>query len=162
MLGVENGLAHPTVSAGVNLPLRQIHLGSLAAAVQLFDLTPADGTWRVLGPERPRHRNGDLRDPRRCRRPQPVGLLVTGVPHVRASAWAFPRVRLTHAGHSWPTASERHRPVSASISSLLAKVRNDRPGPLRRHKWQIAHSEFMDAHRIGYRSRRGFGTGADW
>jgi hypothetical protein len=76
MLGVENGLAHPTVSARVNLPLRQIHLGSLAAAVQLFDLTPADGTWRVLGPERPRHRNGEFRDLRRCRRPPLVG----GVP----------------------------------------------------------------------------------
>ena len=50
-----------------------------------------------------------------------------------------------HAGHIQPTASERHRPVSASISSLLGSVRKDRPGPLRRQTWQMTHSVFMVA-----------------
>lgn len=64
------------------------------------------------------------------------------------------------AGHIHPTASERQRPVSASISSLSGNVRNDRPGPLRRQTWQMTHSEFMVRHRTEHRSRRGLGKGA--
>jgi hypothetical protein len=65
------------------------------------------------------------------------------------------------AGHIQPSASERHRPVSASISSLLGNVRNDRPGPLRRQTWQTTHSEFMVRNGTDHRSRRGLRTGAD-
>ena len=65
------------------------------------------------------------------------------------------------AGHIQPTASDRHRPVSASISSLLGNVRNDRPGPLRRQIWQMTHSEFMLRHGTDHRSRPGRRTGAD-
>jgi hypothetical protein len=65
------------------------------------------------------------------------------------------------AGHIQPTASERHRPVSASISSLLGIVRNDRPGPLRRQMWQMTHSEFMVRHRTEYESRAGVRWGAN-
>ena len=64
------------------------------------------------------------------------------------------------AGHIHPTASERQRPVSASISSLLGSVRNDRPGPFRRHAWQITHSAFMWRDGTGHRSRRGVDSGA--
>jgi hypothetical protein len=65
------------------------------------------------------------------------------------------------AGHIQPTASERHRPVSASISSLLGTVRNDRPGPLRRQTWQMTHSGFMVRNGTDHRSRPGIRTGAD-
>jgi hypothetical protein len=135
--------------------------------------------------ERPCHWSGELRYLRWLRRPpllshvppdsrlgagHDLGPLsgLRGVLHVRASAGAgagagaFPNVRLTHAGHIHPTASERHRPVSASISSLLGNVRNDRPGPLRRHAWQITHSGFMWRNGIVHGSRRGRRTGAGW
>jgi hypothetical protein len=60
-----------------------------------------------------------------------------------APSGAFSRVRRTQAGHIHPTASERQRPVSASISALFGNVRNDRPGPLRRHIWQMTQAEFI-------------------
>ena len=177
MLGVKDRLAHPTISARVDPPFRQVHPHSLATTVQLFDLSSADGTWRVFGTERPRHGSSELRYPHWFRRPHLVGhftpnpnwirswsrtaLSVGGAIHDRAGAGVFPSVCLTQAGHIQPTASERHRPVSASISSLSGRVRKDRPGPLRRHAWQITHSEFMVPDRIGHRSRRGLRTGAD-
>jgi hypothetical protein len=73
MLGVKDRLTHPAVATRVNIPLRQIHLGGLAATVQLFDLVPADGTWCVFGTERPRHRPRELCDPRWFRGPPLVG-----------------------------------------------------------------------------------------
>jgi hypothetical protein len=51
-----------------------------------------------------------------------------------ASADVRSWVRFTQAGHIHPTASERHLPVSASISSLLGKEENMSPGPLRRQE----------------------------
>jgi hypothetical protein len=77
-----------------------------------------------------------------------------------ASAGSLRRARLMQAGHIQPSASERQRPVSASISSLSGNVRNDRPGPLRRQTWQMTHSESMVRHRTEHRSRRGLRTGA--
>jgi hypothetical protein len=65
------------------------------------------------------------------------------------------------AGHIQPSGSERHRPVSASISSLLGNVRNDRPGPLRRQTRQTTHSELMVRDATDHGSRRGLRTGAD-
>jgi hypothetical protein len=73
MLGVKDRLAHPTISTRVNPPFRQVHPHSLATTVQLFDLSSADGTWRVFGTERPRHGSSELRYPHWFRRPHLVG-----------------------------------------------------------------------------------------
>jgi hypothetical protein len=143
MLGVEDCHAHPTVSARVNLPLREIHLRSLAATVQLFDLTPADGTWRVLGPERPRHRNGELRDPRRCRRPPLVARIPAKI-ELRRGHTLGPLSRLPGSltselrpGHSPGCASRR--PDTASRPRRSA---TDRSVPRSLPCW--ARSETID------------------
>jgi hypothetical protein len=119
----------------------------------LCDLSPADGTWRVFGTERPRHWNGELRYPHWLCRPPLIGR-VPPDPELDSGHLLGPLSRLQ--GCFTSELGLEHSPGCASrtpgTASRLRRSATDRSVPRSLPCW--ARSERIDlAHSGGTRGR---------